>query len=87
VAHIPLHWGKFEIYQLAATEIYRCFYLFQSSDRLQLLSDGKLRHYTNAENEEDERHGIESDYDEDIAGSLEPRYHDYDNGLYCIDKV
>lgn len=52
-----------------------------------LLDDGRLRHYTNAENEAEERHGIQSDYEEDIAGSLEPLYHDYDKGLYCIDKV
>ncbi|XP_032576959.1 probable G-protein coupled receptor Mth-like 5 isoform X1 [Drosophila sechellia] len=58
-----------------------------SSDKLVLLDDGRLRHYTNAENEEEERHGIQSDYEEDIAGSLEPLYHDYDKGLYCIDKA
>lgn len=58
-----------------------------SSDKLVLLDDGRLRHYTNAENEAEERHGIQSDYEEDIAGSLEPLYHDYDKGLYCIDKA
>ncbi|XP_041674703.1 probable G-protein coupled receptor Mth-like 5 isoform X2 [Drosophila eugracilis] len=58
-----------------------------SSDKLVLLEDGKLRHYTNAENEEAESHGIQSDYEEDIAGSLEPLYHDYDKGLYCIDRA
>ncbi|EDV49456.1 probable G-protein coupled receptor Mth-like 5 isoform X2 [Drosophila erecta] len=58
-----------------------------SSDKLVLLDDGKLRHYTNAENEGEERHGIQSDYEEDIAGSLEPLYHDYDKELYCIDRA
>ncbi|XP_070072456.1 probable G-protein coupled receptor Mth-like 5 isoform X2 [Drosophila takahashii] len=58
-----------------------------SSDKLVLLDDGRLRHYTNAENEEEERHGIQSDYEEDVAGSLEPLYHDYDKGLYCIDRA
>ncbi|XP_043653177.1 probable G-protein coupled receptor Mth-like 5 isoform X1 [Drosophila teissieri] len=58
-----------------------------SSDKLVLLDDGRLRHYTNAENEGDERRGIQSDYEEDIGVSLEPLYHDYDKGLYCIDKT
>ncbi|XP_039491440.1 probable G-protein coupled receptor Mth-like 5 isoform X2 [Drosophila santomea] len=58
-----------------------------SSDKLVLLDDGKLRHYTNAENEGDERRGIQSDYEEDIAGSLEPLYHDYEKNMYCIDKA
>uniref|UniRef100_A0A6P4E612 Probable G-protein coupled receptor Mth-like 5 isoform X1 n=1 Tax=Drosophila rhopaloa TaxID=1041015 RepID=A0A6P4E612_DRORH len=58
-----------------------------SSDKLVLLEDGKLRHFTNAEHESEERHGIQSDYEEDIADTMEPLYHDYDNGLYCIDRA
>ncbi|XP_020813667.1 probable G-protein coupled receptor Mth-like 5 isoform X2 [Drosophila serrata] len=67
-------------------QMWPIYHYMGSSDKLVLLEDGKLRHYTNAEDEAEERHGIQSDYEEDIAGALEPRYHDYDHGLYCIDK-
>ncbi|XP_017062120.1 probable G-protein coupled receptor Mth-like 5 isoform X2 [Drosophila ficusphila] len=58
-----------------------------SSDKLVLLENGVLRHYTNAEDEQEERHGIQTDYEEDLPESHEPRYHDYDKGLYCIDRA
>ncbi|XP_062126251.1 probable G-protein coupled receptor Mth-like 5 isoform X2 [Drosophila sulfurigaster albostrigata] len=58
-----------------------------SYDKLVLLDDGKLRHYTNAEDESDERRGVQSDYDEDMAEANKPRYYDYELGQYCLDKA
>ncbi|XP_001359641.4 probable G-protein coupled receptor Mth-like 5 isoform X2 [Drosophila pseudoobscura] len=58
-----------------------------SSDKLVLLDDGKLRHYTNAEDEAAEQRGVQTDYEDDIGGRREPLYHDYDQGLYCIDRA
>ncbi|XP_034114647.1 probable G-protein coupled receptor Mth-like 5 isoform X2 [Drosophila albomicans] len=58
-----------------------------SYDKLVLLDDGKLRHYTNAEDESDERRGVQSDYDEDMVEANKPRYYDYELGQYCLDKA
>lgn len=61
--------------------------MLQSYDKLVLLDDGKLRHYTNAEDENDERRGVQTDYDEDLEEANKPRYYDYEQGQYCLDKV
>ncbi|XP_017848522.1 probable G-protein coupled receptor Mth-like 5 isoform X2 [Drosophila busckii] len=58
-----------------------------SYDKLVLLADGKLRHYTNTENEEDEQRGEQSDYDEELAEAKKPRFYDYEQGQYCLDKA
>ena len=51
---------------------------FQSSDKLVLLPDGKLRHFSRNPNTEDF---------EDIEDLDTDRIHDYDPGQYCMDKV
>lgn len=48
-----------------------------SSDKLVLLVDGTLRHYTNNAEELDE---------EDEHEDLLRRHHDYAQGLYCLDR-
>lgn len=48
-----------------------------SEDKLVLLTDGTLRHYTKNPNELD---------DEDEMQEIQQRHHDYAPGLYCIDK-
>lgn len=60
---------------------------FQSYDKLVLLDDGKLRHYTNTEEDVDEQKGVKSDYDEDTIEEHKPHYYDYEQGQYCLDKV
>ncbi|XP_037949507.1 probable G-protein coupled receptor Mth-like 5 isoform X2 [Teleopsis dalmanni] len=54
-----------------------------STDKLVLLEDGKLRHYTNTEEEEYDQSKFEDEFDEDN----QPLYHDYAQGQYCIDKA
>ncbi|XP_032589716.1 probable G-protein coupled receptor Mth-like 5 isoform X1 [Drosophila mojavensis] len=58
-----------------------------SYDKLVLLDDGKLRHYTNTEDEADEQRGVQTDYDEDLAEAQKPRFYDYEQGQYCLDKA
>ncbi|XP_017468598.1 PREDICTED: probable G-protein coupled receptor Mth-like 5 isoform X1 [Rhagoletis zephyria] len=58
-----------------------------SADQLVLLDDGKLRHYTNS-NEEDEEDLYEhTDYDADLDDERKSLFHDYTQGQYCIDKA
>lgn len=62
-------------------------YTLQSYDKLVLLEDGKLRHYTNTEEEDEEQLGVKTDYDEDTLEEHKPHYYDYEQGQYCLDKV
>lgn len=62
-------------------------YTSQSYDKLVLLDDGKLRHYTNTEEDIDEQQGVKSDYDEDTMEEHKPHYYDYEQGQYCLDKA
>ncbi|KPU72740.1 uncharacterized protein Dana_GF23058, isoform B [Drosophila ananassae] len=68
-------------------QMWPIYHYLGSSDKLVLLGDGRLRHYTNAQDEDQEVNGVRTDYEEDIVGALEPLFHDYDHGLYCIDKA
>lgn len=61
-------------------------YFLQSADQLVLLNDGKLRHYTNSNEEEDELYE-HRDYDADLDDERKSRFHDYAAGQYCIDRV
>lgn len=66
--------------------IYIYIYFLQSADQLVLLDDGKLRHYTNSNAEEDELYE-HTDYDADLDDERKSLFHDYAAGQYCIDKV
>ncbi|XP_050316893.1 probable G-protein coupled receptor Mth-like 5 [Bactrocera neohumeralis] len=57
-----------------------------SADQLVLLDDGKLRHYTNSNEEEDELYE-HTDYDADLDDERKSLFHDYAAGQYCIDKA
>ncbi|XP_054727941.1 probable G-protein coupled receptor Mth-like 5 isoform X1 [Anastrepha obliqua] len=57
-----------------------------SADQLVLLDDGKLRHYTNS-NEEEEELYEHTDYDADLDDERKSLFHDYTQGQYCIDKA
>lgn len=54
-----------------------------SADKLILLSDGKLRHYTNT-NEDQYEH---ADYQDEDDNERKPLFHDYRQGQYCLDKA
>lgn len=57
------------------------YHLPGSPDRLLLLPNGHLRHYFLQYSQ----HGGEELWEEDI--SAEQRFYDYEQGLYCLDKV
>lgn len=56
-----------------------------SADKLVLMDDGKLRHYTFEGKDQTET----ADYDEmdDNEEQKEPFYHDYVQGNYCYERV
>ncbi|XP_067636934.1 probable G-protein coupled receptor Mth-like 5 isoform X2 [Eurosta solidaginis] len=56
-----------------------------SADQLVLLDDGKLRHYTNTN--EDEEDLELTDYDADLDDERKSLFHDYAQGHYCLDKA
>lgn len=55
----------------------------QSADKLILLEDGKLRHYTNT-NEENEGADYAEEFGDDES---KPLFYDYERDQYCIDRV
>ncbi|CAD6991439.1 unnamed protein product [Ceratitis capitata] len=58
-----------------------------SADQLVLLDDGRLRHYTNSNEEEDEALYEHTDYEADLDDERKSLFHDYAQGQYCIDKA
>ncbi|XP_030376025.1 probable G-protein coupled receptor Mth-like 5 [Scaptodrosophila lebanonensis] len=86
--NMPVHF-KFVIGvpNCGSMQMWPIFHYTGSSDKLVLLDDGRLRHYTNAEDEADEQRGVQTDYEDDIAEAHKPLYHDYEQGQYCLDKA
>uniref|UniRef100_A0A1B0FJ82 G-protein coupled receptors family 2 profile 2 domain-containing protein n=1 Tax=Glossina morsitans morsitans TaxID=37546 RepID=A0A1B0FJ82_GLOMM len=58
-----------------------------SPDKLVLLEDGKLRHYTITQEEKEEDQHIEYSDDEQFDDTHKPLFYDYPQGQYCIERA
>lgn len=56
-----------------------------SADKLVLMNDGKLRHYTFEGKDQTKK--VEYDEMDDNDEQTEPFYHDYVQGHYCYERV
>ncbi|KAL9873295.1 probable G-protein coupled receptor Mth-like 5 isoform X2 [Glossina fuscipes] len=57
--------------------------VFKSPDKLVLLDDGKLRHYTITQEEKEEEYSDDEQFDD----THKPLFYDYPQGQYCIERA
>ncbi|XP_055301144.1 probable G-protein coupled receptor Mth-like 5 [Sitodiplosis mosellana] len=81
-AQVPGFWFAVGIPQCSQKQMWPIYYYPTSRDRLALLPDGRLRHYIQNSDDDDN-----AAFDSDVEKSEETMLYDYAQGQYCMDRA